>query len=113
MTAARYRNYRRALAHVDMLEQVSPDSWASPGPGVSPGAEATRLLRESAEDLLLSRRLESQGEDPLETAAIVLTQLLVQGATSRALADAIMQSLFETGPARPSMRQSDVPLMAA
>ena len=86
MTAARYKSYRRALAWIDRIEvRVG-------------GPEATRVLRQSAEDLLLSREGSSQSEDPIDTAAIALVQLITANAISRSLADVILAALRESGP---------------
>jgi hypothetical protein len=86
MTTARYRNYRRALAWIDMLEAPSerPD--------------AHDVLRHCAEDLLLTREPAGDDEDPIETAAGVLTPLVATGGCSRVLADTIMECLHESGP---------------
>ena len=86
MTTARYRNYRRALAWIDMLEP----------PGDRP--DAHEVLRQCAEDLLLTREPCREEDDPVETAAGVLTPLVVSGACSRVLADTIMECLHESGP---------------
>ncbi len=88
MTDARYRAYRRGLACIETLEDPAG------------GPEAVELLRRSAEDRLLTRGPSHVDQDPLETAAIVLTQLLVAGAIQRAVADAIMEALHEARPAR-------------
>jgi len=101
MTDARYRNYRRALARIDIIEESSGDR------------EATALLRESAQDLLLSRDTPRDGDDPLEAAALVLTQLLVTGAISRSQANAVMEPLHASGPERVSIDASEAPLSSA
>jgi len=86
MTASRYRNYLQALAWIDLLDE-SPAT-----------AEAAEVLRESAEDLLLCRGPSLEREDPLEAAALVLTQLIVIDGTSRSLASAIIDALRQSGP---------------
>jgi hypothetical protein len=86
MTTARYRSYRRALEYIEMLEEHSAH------------AAGMRLLRQSAEDLLLSRGPAPDRDDPMDDAVMVLTQLVVTGAVSRALADAITETLHEAGP---------------
>jgi hypothetical protein len=89
MTTDRYRSYCQALASIEALK-------ARPA-----GAEAADLLRESAEDLLLSRDASRDDEDALERAALVLTQLIVIDARTRPLADAIMDALHRSGPQSP------------
>jgi hypothetical protein len=87
VTTARYRNYRRALAWIDMLEP----------PADRP--DAHEVLRQCAEDLLLTREPWSDEDDPIEIAAGVLTPMVVTGECSRVLADTIMESLHGSGPA--------------
>ena len=86
MTTARYRNYRRALAWIDMLE----------APADKPDAQ--RVLRQCAEDLLLTREPWRDEDDPIEAAAGLLTPMVVAGECSRVLADTIMECLHESGP---------------
>lgn len=86
MTAARYESYLSALALIGALEERT----AAP--------TLAETLRQSAEDLLLSRGHCREAQEALEAAALALTQLILIDATSRSLADAIMEALHASGP---------------
>ena len=86
MTTGRYRSYRRALAWIDMLDAPAD------------GADPHQVLRQCAEDLLLTREPGRADDDPIETAASVLTPMVVAGSCSRVLADTIMECMHESGP---------------
>ena len=60
--------------------------------------DAQQVLRQCAEDLLLTREPWRAEEDPIETAASVLTPMVVSGDCSRVLADTIMECMHESGP---------------
>lgn len=99
MTPARYRSYRRAVEFIDLIEEHAADS-------------ERRLLREAAEDLLLSREAAQDGDDPLDTAVAVLTQMVVTGAVSRSLAHALMEALHGSGPGGAGPEESPAPSRA-
>jgi len=86
MTERRYLSYRRALRAIN---QVDPDRA---------GRGGIELLRQVAEDLLLSREPSADSDELAEQAAIALTHLTVRGVVTRALADEVWRSICASGP---------------
>jgi hypothetical protein len=86
VTRRRYTSYQRALRGLGALD------------GRNVGSEAIGILRQTAEDLLLSRKASAETEDLADQAAIALTQLTVRGRVSRPRASELWRAIFESGP---------------
>lgn len=86
MTTRRYGHYRRALRSIDELEQGQV------------GGEAIGMLRQSAEDMLLSRERSTDVDELAEEVAVALGYLSAMGRVSSALAREILRQVCASGP---------------
>lgn len=93
MTSDRYHSYRRAKSCIAALEERAEVS------------DASQILRDTAEDLLLCRDSRAEPDAALDTAAVVLLQLVVAGVISRSLAERTLDALHDCGP-NPAGRSS-------
>lgn len=87
MTSGRYRYYRRAMEIIDWVEGSGPD------------ADSLAVLRQLAEDLLLTREGElDQAEHLADDVSVLLLNLTCFGDVHRQIADDLWTTLQHTGP---------------
>ncbi len=88
MTNRRFRSYKRALALLSASEFGSPDN-----------TDEIAILREQAQDLLLTRDADVDEADDLEHhAAIALSRLVADGAITGAVAFELWRHIKACGP---------------
>jgi hypothetical protein len=86
MNAHRHDAYMRAVGEIGALDEGQV------------ARQSAQVLREVAEDLLLSREPGLEIDELLETAAVTLTQLTMNGSLNRGSADQIWRALCGSGP---------------
>ena len=86
MNTQRYLHYKRALKWIDALDESAIDT------------ETMELLRQTAEDLLLSRARSHETEEMVLQAADILARETPDGDLPRPLADEIVRALRCAGP---------------